>query len=287
MPACPTIADLPSRPADTTTVQYFYGPAVAGPGNPAIKYWNNATSAWDATCTNDTGVEAVLLRVTVTPPKSPSYDRTLWVALRRPCRVPPPPTSVPAGRSRPELERDGDDESGFTLVELVVATSLLGILMVAFTTVIFTTAKVNGETKDRLSSTRASQFSSVYFAKDVQSAKVSGGFTATTSGTPVAAACTSPAVMTSRSLVVSYVLRSTTVNGKAAKELHRITCESTRPTVDLVVARALDPTFPKASDPSSYATATTTVSPPSYMVTLRLHGLDSSTFTLTGTRRTS
>jgi hypothetical protein len=135
---------------------------------------------------------------------------------------------------------------------------------------------------------------------------VSGGFTATTSGTPVAAACTSPAVgpetsvanffgdtydpdavMTSRSLVVSYVLRSTTVNGKAAKELHRITCESTRPTVDLVVARALDPTFPKASDPSSYATATTTVSPPSYMVTLRLHGLDSSTFTLTGTRRTS
>jgi type II secretory pathway pseudopilin PulG len=97
MPACPTIADLPSRPADTTTVQYFYGPAVAGPGNPAIKYWNNATSAWDATCTNDTGVEAVLLRVTVTPPKSPSYDRTLWVALRRPCRVPPPPTSVPAG----------------------------------------------------------------------------------------------------------------------------------------------------------------------------------------------
>ncbi|WP_233150001.1 prepilin-type N-terminal cleavage/methylation domain-containing protein [Kineosporia sp. A_224] len=181
-------------------------------------------------------------------------------------------------------------DDGFTLIELIVAIAILGVVVVSITGVLFSAITANNSTRDRLDSTRSEQFTATYFADDVQSADASG---VVTSG---AAQCgTSPLFVefrgssyvpssptTSRTVVTTYVLRSTTVNGVAARELHRLSCEANAgaltpltPARDVVVARALADSTP----------ASPTVS--GSRVSVALTRLDGSTFTLVGERRTT
>ena len=68
-------------------------------------------------------------------------------------------------------ERDG----GFTLLELMLSISILGVLMAAFVGLMFATLTANKQTKSRLDGTRAEQLSSVYFGRDIQAAQGAAG----------------------------------------------------------------------------------------------------------------
>jgi prepilin-type N-terminal cleavage/methylation domain-containing protein len=192
--------------------------------------------------------------------------------------------------TRRRVRRVTADE-GFTLIELIVSIAILGVVMVALTSVMFNALVVNKQTRQRLDATRSEQFAAVYFANDVQGAKATAGVL--TSGT---AQCgTSPlllelrgdtydaaAVMTARKTVVTYVLETTTVDGVAARRLVRLACEA--------VASATTPLTPVSSTIVAAALANVTPATPTVsggQVSVTLTRLDGTPFTLVGKRRTT
>lgn len=181
------------------------------------------------------------------------------------------------------------DDRGFTLVELLLATAILGIIMAALTTMMIGALTTDGSTGARIDSTRAEQFAATYFADDVQGAASTGGVIV--SGTAQCGTETAvvefrgtafdPQTLADRMTAVAYVLRNTTANGRAAKELHRLACAAATgsstpitPAKDVTVARGLATTAP-----------TVTVS--GTAVTITLAPLQGNAFSLVGTRRTS
>jgi Tfp pilus assembly protein PilW len=71
------------------------------------------------------------------------------------------------------------DESGVTLVELVIAIMLLGIIIVPLTASFIFGIRATSDSTDRLSEARSPLFTSTFFAGDAESAT-----TITTGGTP-------------------------------------------------------------------------------------------------------
>jgi prepilin-type N-terminal cleavage/methylation domain-containing protein len=190
-------------------------------------------------------------------------------------------------------------EAGFTLLELMLSISILGVLMAAFVGLMFATMKTNHETKSRLDGTRAEQFSSVYFGRDIQAAQGANGIV-----TGVAARCGGGSVvlevrgvsydavsLASKVTVVSYVFSTTTVNGVTTGVLKRRSCEapaSPAPTYPLTpantrtVARGLVATPPApVCNPGPCGATTTSVN-----LTLSRSGADAA-FTLVGAKRTT
>jgi prepilin-type N-terminal cleavage/methylation domain-containing protein len=193
-------------------------------------------------------------------------------------------------------ERDG----GFTLLELMLSISILGVLMAAFVGLMFATMTANKQTKSRLDGTRAEQLSSVYFGRDIQAAQ--GGAGGIVTG--VAARCGGGSVvlevrgvsydavsLASKVTVVSYVFSTATVDGVTMGVLKRRSCEapsSPGPSYPLTpantrtVARGLVATAPAPVCSPAPCGATTT----SVNLTLSRSGGDVA-FTLTGARRTT
>ena len=64
------------------------------------------------------------------------------------------------------------DERGFTLIELVVATTVLGIIMSTISIALVLYLNATGETTDRLAESPELQIASVYLTRDAQSAEV-------------------------------------------------------------------------------------------------------------------
>lgn len=64
------------------------------------------------------------------------------------------------------------DDSGFTLVELVITTTVLGIVMSVVGTAFFVFFRTTGETTERLAESPALQIASTYLTRDAQSAQV-------------------------------------------------------------------------------------------------------------------
>jgi prepilin-type N-terminal cleavage/methylation domain-containing protein len=62
------------------------------------------------------------------------------------------------------------DETGFTLLELLIAVTILGIIISALAGGIIAYMRVSGETADRLSETPEIQLTAAHFASDVQGA---------------------------------------------------------------------------------------------------------------------
>jgi len=69
---------------------------------------------------------------------------------------------------------DRRSEAGVTLIELMIAVLLLGIVIVPLTSGMITGLIATGRARDRLSEVRAPLFSSAYFADDAQSSDVNG-----------------------------------------------------------------------------------------------------------------
>jgi prepilin-type N-terminal cleavage/methylation domain-containing protein len=188
-------------------------------------------------------------------------------------------------RLRARLARARRADSGFTLIELVISVSILGLVMTAITTAMLVALKTNSETESRLTESRDVQFASTWFGDDVASAN-----TVTAGGTALCAVpagssvvvqfqnydiTTPPAAAPARTAPYGVTNpRMVTYALTAAGELHRLVCGNAT-AADNVVAHSLAPTAP-----------TVTVSGTSATVTLT-EKKSGETFTLRGNRRSS
>ncbi|HEY6797709.1 MAG TPA: prepilin-type N-terminal cleavage/methylation domain-containing protein [Kineosporiaceae bacterium] len=203
----------------------------------------------------------------------------------------------------PDLRRP---DGGFTLIEMVTAMSVLGIVMLALSSVMFGAVTADRGSSDRLDASQAEEFASTYFADDVQGARpdddahpaTDGVVTTGTSrcgSSPsvvefLADAYDSSAVATAKVVIVTYTLETVTGSGQTYQNLHRLSCEASNsagltdppqptpsfpltPSSDAVVARRL----------SAGTTPSVTVSGDT--VTLTLTPLAGEPFSLVGQRR--
>ena len=121
------------------------------------------------------------------------------------------------------------DDSGFTLVELVITTTVLGIVMSVLGAAFYVFFRTTGETTERLAESPALQIASTYLTRDAQSAQVF----ASTCG-PWPAGSTSLAsfgwrdpgattgIADDRAVVVSYVVSAG--SNPFQKQLDRFEC---------------------------------------------------------------
>jgi len=193
------------------------------------------------------------------------------------------------------LRRRRDD--GFTLVELLLAVGILGILLAAITSAMFVALRATASTTVRLAESNDGLFLATYFGDDVQGAKtVTVGTTAkcgTSAGTAVVefvgqdfADDTSYAT---RTTVVTYVLRTVTVSGTTSRQLRRLLCAAATdsptypltPTAEITVADRLSSTAPAVTCGSAGCAAFSEVS-----MTMQEES-GGFTYTLTGRRRTT
>jgi prepilin-type N-terminal cleavage/methylation domain-containing protein len=173
--------------------------------------------------------------------------------------------------SRPH---DRGDDRGLTLIELMLAVVLLGIIVVPLASALISFFHNTNATTNRLTESHDEQIAAAYFAQDVQSIGVRDWTGAPfglktsveqnvgpTAGLYPCGAASLPAATlrfawddpigdtSSQVVVVSYVVE--TVGGH--KELHRVRCAggSTTPTSDIVLAHELlsvgTPTFTGSS----------------------------------------
>jgi prepilin-type N-terminal cleavage/methylation domain-containing protein len=190
------------------------------------------------------------------------------------------------------LRRRRKRDEGFTLIELMLSISILGVLMAALVGLLFATITADSRTKERLDGTRAEQFSAVYFGSDVQGAtEVAQGQPARCgSGTAVVelrGVTHDPMSLNERVTISSYVFTTAVVDGATVGRLERRTCEAPAsgvtyplsPARTLIVARDLGPSAPSLSCPAA-CTATSK----SMTLTVSRNGADSP-FTIVGTRR--
>jgi prepilin-type N-terminal cleavage/methylation domain-containing protein len=63
------------------------------------------------------------------------------------------------------------DDHGFTLIELIVATSILGMVMAAAVAVLIVSVRTTTATQSRLSESHDAQITAAYFVNDVQGAE--------------------------------------------------------------------------------------------------------------------
>jgi prepilin-type N-terminal cleavage/methylation domain-containing protein len=195
--------------------------------------------------------------------------------------------------------RHRERDAGFTLLELMLSISILGVLMAAFVGLMFATMTANKQTKSRLDGTRAEQISSVYFGRDIQAAQgatgirsgVSAGCGAGTAVLEIRGASYDAVSLAPKVTVVSYVFSTTTVNGVTTGVLTRRSCEAAAspapsyplaPASTRTVARGLVPTAPSpVCSPGACGSTATAVS-----LTLSRTGADAA-FTLVGAKRTT
>jgi prepilin-type N-terminal cleavage/methylation domain-containing protein len=210
-------------------------------------------------------------------------------------------------------------DAGFTLVELLVAIVVLGIIAVPLGNVVLSYLTDSGAVSGRLSESHSSQIAAAYFAQDVQAVGVrdytatgtatypllqsletaapatGGRYPCGTAGTPDAlvrlawddfpGAPGSPATQDR----AAYVVEGST--------LHRLACTGSTLVVDLIVARDLTATAPVVGCANAAGTAVACTGsgaavPATVTLTFSVHSAASAaggsySVSLTGTRRQS
>ena len=199
------------------------------------------------------------------------------------------------------LSRAGDD--GFTLVELLISVTILGVVLSAVSGVTLVAIKTAGTSDIRLAESTDLMRATTYFSGDVQSAKSVATATIPKCGTDLKVVVefvgqdfaddTTPAVPavtpTVTTTVVSYVNRTVTEpTGTTSRELHRLACTAPTatpaypltPVTDVTVVRRLSATAPTLTCLPACSTFT--------QVNLLVREASGAfVYTLTGRRRTS
>jgi prepilin-type N-terminal cleavage/methylation domain-containing protein len=171
--------------------------------------------------------------------------------------------------SRPRAHRASED--GFTMVELVMAVAILGIISITLGVVGTVMFKTLGQTQDRLTESRGPRFASVYWVPDVASADVVNPSTA---GVPTVCGAAAPLVTLQWTddrtalTTVSYGIVTTGVVSK----LERRFCinGSTLPTRTTTIAPSVAPsaTTVTCGNGTSYSACTTPDTDKSLLLTI-------------------
>lgn len=138
------------------------------------------------------------------------------------------------------LRRRGD--AGFTLVELLIAVSILGLLLGGISGVLYVSLRTAAQSETRLSESADSLLATVYFADDVASAQRLSVSEVPRCGTDARAVVefygqdfADDSTFAVTTTVVTYVVRTTTTAAGTTRELRRLACASaaTSPTYPL------------------------------------------------------
>lgn len=179
------------------------------------------------------------------------------------------------------------DERGFTLVELLVAISILGVVMGAVSAAIIVGLKTTDGTITRLSESHDTQISTAYISGDAQSAQgvtqnVAGDSCSGTGATALVRFTWADSVDTTTDVAktAAYVVVAT----GAGRELHRRYCEGSSLTSDVVLTHNLHP----STDPAVVCVPVCSGSPSRPdSVKITVTDASSYSYTLTGVRRTT
>jgi prepilin-type N-terminal cleavage/methylation domain-containing protein len=142
------------------------------------------------------------------------------------------------------------DEDGVTLIELLVAMSIIGVLTVAVTGALFVGIRTTRDTRTSLDQSNAEQIISTYVTKDVQGADaVRAGVTSACGGQPAALETTTRTdpLASSSDVVVAYRVTGTTL----LRQVCGPTPSMTR------IARDVTSFIASGSDPLSVSVTTT------------------------------
>ena len=188
-------------------------------------------------------------------------------------------------------------DDGFTLVEMLISVTILGMLLGALSGTMFVTLRTVAEAATRLDESNDELHATTYFGDDVQGAQsVSVGTTPRCGGDPSAVVefagqdFADDSTFATTTTVVSYVLRTVAgPDGTTTRELHRLACAAPTtapaypltPRSDVPVVRRLSGAAPTVDCPGAPCSAFEQVN-----LTLEAEsgGL---VYTLTGRRRTS
>ena len=151
------------------------------------------------------------------------------------------------------LRRGAD---GFTLVELLVAIAILGIITVPLSNVVIAYLRNTDATTARLIESHDAQISSAYWAQDVASIGTrsttapyplnqsvwTGASLCPTAGTPIVSLAWDDFTSAGTRTLIQVVYVVQTVSGQT--ELHRVRCEGSAAVSDITLAHDLDPSTP-------------------------------------------
>ncbi len=197
---------------------------------------------------------------------------------------------------RPASPPDEGGAAGFTLVELVIAISILGVVMAALTAAMLVAMTGNSQSGERLGESADVAFAASYFADDAAGAQTVTAGGATRCGTAGKAVVefqgtTFATGNLPQVTVVSYLLETVGSGTTASRQLHRSACigpslaalgVQSQNTVARQLSTATDPTLTCQSPTGAGVACSAATS-----VQLQLHESSGFTFTLVGTRRTS
>lgn len=187
-------------------------------------------------------------------------------------------------------------DRGFTLVEMLISISILGIVLAAISGVTFVSVRAAASADTRLTESNDLLRAATYFAGDVQSAQSVSVGTTPRCGTDAASVVelvgqdfTDDSTFRTTTTVVSYVVRTVPSPTGTTRELHRLACSAVTatptyplvPVTDVAMVRQLSSTAPTVSCPGSPCGSFAQVD---LTVLERSGGLS---YTLTGRRRTS
>ncbi len=174
-------------------------------------------------------------------------------------------------------------EEGFTLVELLITTVIIGFVVSAVTASLVVGLKTTDDTNKRLSESHDAQMASVYFAADAQNADDVSLSDPTCGGAPLVRFHwkeDGPA----KDKVASYAV----VEEAGERRLVRHYCENGVPLNKVVVVHGLGPSGPVVScDPPTGVPGCSVAPFKPGSVTLEVTAESGYAFSLSGTRRTS
>lgn len=132
------------------------------------------------------------------------------------------------------------DESGFTLVELVLAVTVMGMIMVTMGAAFSTTVRTMNVASNRLSDSNDAQRMGVYFPRDVQSASTVITSSFTCSGLADSGTIKQVMQLSDSTFNVVYAVRSVASGSSTVYQLERRDCTGgTLQSGTTVVARNL------------------------------------------------